>query len=215
MGKIKKFFTEFKEFISKGSILDMAVGVIIGASFKAIITALVDNVFMPLITMAIPGGLDGLVTVLNPNSALCAASNEAAVAAIPASTTTVIYWGYVYDTSTVNVMNWGKLISAIIDFIIIAFILFIIVKAAMKFHSQADKIKAARDAYTVEERKALHKQGHSYSEINKMAEEKAEKDAADKAAAEAAAKASQETEITLLHDIKELLSKQGDEKSSK
>ncbi|MCI2069147.1 MAG: MscL family protein [Bacilli bacterium] len=207
MGKIKKFFTEFKAFISKGSILDLAVGVVIGGAFSAIITALVNKVLMPVITLAVPGGLDGLVTVLS-GTALCSADNEAAIAAIPASTTTVTYWGLVYDASTVNVINWGAFINAVINFIIIAFILFCILKAVMSFKANEARIKAASDAYTIEERKALHKEGHSYREINKMAEEKVEKEAKAKAEADAAAKAAAETEIGLLHDIKDLLIQQ-------
>jgi large conductance mechanosensitive channel len=206
MGKVKQFFMDFRAFISKGSILDMAVGVVIGAAFNAIINALVKNILMPVVTMAIPGGLDGLVTVLNHSeSVLCAADNEAAIAAIPASTTTVTYWGYVYDASTVNVINWGIFINAIINFLIIGFIMFCIVRAAMKFHNNEDKIKAVKGAYTVEERKALRKQGKSNREIDKMAEDKVAKEAADKAAADAEAKAHQETEVGLLHDIKAML----------
>jgi len=55
MGKIKATWNEFKEFISKGNIIDMAVGVIIGNSFKAIITSLVDNIIMPLVGLLMGG----------------------------------------------------------------------------------------------------------------------------------------------------------------
>ncbi len=55
MGKIKATFEEFKEFISKGNIIDMAVGVVIGNSFKAIITSLVDNIIMPLVGLLLGG----------------------------------------------------------------------------------------------------------------------------------------------------------------
>ena len=60
---MKKFFKEFKEFISRGNILDMAVGVVIGSAFGAIVTALV-NILLSLCLWAVPGGLKGLVTVL-------------------------------------------------------------------------------------------------------------------------------------------------------
>ena len=83
---MKKFFEEFKEFISRGNVIDMAVAVIIGNAFKAIITALVDNVIMPLISLAV-GGLnftewkwvltpattemvDGVETVVTPEVAV-------------------------------------------------------------------------------------------------------------------------------------------------
>lgn len=55
MGKLKATLQEFKEFISKGNIIDMAVGVVIGNSFKAIVTSLVDNIIMPLVGLVLGG----------------------------------------------------------------------------------------------------------------------------------------------------------------
>ena len=55
MGKLKQTLIEFKDFISKGNIIDMAIGVVIGNSFKAIISALVDNIIMPLIGLLLGG----------------------------------------------------------------------------------------------------------------------------------------------------------------
>ena len=60
---MKKFFADFKAFISRGNVLDMAVGVIIGGAFGAIVTALV-NILLSLCTWGVPGGIKGLVTVL-------------------------------------------------------------------------------------------------------------------------------------------------------
>ena len=60
---MKKFFADFKAFISRGNVLDMAVGVIIGGAFNAIVTALV-NILLSVCTWGVPGGLKGLVTVL-------------------------------------------------------------------------------------------------------------------------------------------------------
>ena len=68
---MKKFFADFKAFISRGNVLDMAVGVIIGGAFNAIVTALV-NILMSVCTWRLPGGIKGLVTVLdsaNPTQA--------------------------------------------------------------------------------------------------------------------------------------------------
>ena len=61
--KMKKFLSDFKAFISRGNILDMAVGVVIGGAFGAIVTALV-NILLSVCLWAVPGGLKGLVTVL-------------------------------------------------------------------------------------------------------------------------------------------------------
>ena len=60
---MKKFFSDFKAFISRDNILDMAVGVVIGGAFGAIVTALV-NILLSVCLWAVPGGLKGLVTVL-------------------------------------------------------------------------------------------------------------------------------------------------------
>ncbi|MBP3713660.1 MAG: large conductance mechanosensitive channel protein MscL [Bacilli bacterium] len=198
MGKVKKFFSDFKAFITRGNIIDMAVGVIIGGAFSAIINALVNAVLMPLITTAIPGGLEGFVTVLNHNAAL---PTEKTV-------NTVSYWGITYDKDVVNVMNWGTLINAIINFIIIGFILFIILRVVMNAKANMEHSKELADAFTKEERKAMRAEGKSFKEINKLAEEKIAAEKAEKARLEAEAKANAVTEITLLTDIKALLEKQ-------
>lgn len=102
---MKKFFGEFKEFISKGNVLDLAVGVIIGGAFAGIVNALIDNLINPLIAMI--GGKDvGLAVKING-----------------------------------QVLNFGAFISAIINFIIIAFIVFLIVKSANKAKEIAKKNK--------------------------------------------------------------------------
>ncbi len=205
MNRVKKFFADFRDFISKGSILDMAVGVVVGAAFKEIVNALVNNILMPLITAAIPGGLDGFVTVLNPS--------EAAVTSSTAST--IAYWGVTYDKDIVNVINWGTFINAIINFLIIAFIMFIIVRSAMKFNNYRVHEAKLNKAFTSDEIKALKKEGKSYTKIRKLAEEKVaaqDKAAAEKAAADKEAAAHADTELSLLKDIKTLLTEQKEEK---
>jgi large conductance mechanosensitive channel len=97
---MKKFIAEFKEFISKGSVLDLAVGVIIGGAFSAIVNALIDNIINPLI--ACIGGTD---------------------------------IGFAFEIIKGNEatkVNLGAFISAILNFIIIAFVIFLIVKSANK-----------------------------------------------------------------------------------
>ena len=103
---MKKLFSDFKKFISKGNVIDLAVGMIIGASFTAIVTALVNYIFKPLIA-AIPGA-DG-------TSALKVTLRQA-----------------VYDsagnlTSEAVVLDFGEVISAIITFMLTAVILLAIV----------------------------------------------------------------------------------------
>ena len=102
---MKKFFEEFKEFISKGNVIDMAVAVIIGNAFKAIITALVDNVIMPLISLAV-GGLNFTEWkwVLSPATVVDGV-----------------------ETAEVAV-SYGILLQAVIDFLIVAFCIFVALK---------------------------------------------------------------------------------------
>ncbi len=131
--KGSELFNEFKKFITKGNVIDMAIGVIIGASFSAIVNSLVQGILMPIITFAIPnGGIDGLVTVLNPNAAL------------PSDTTqnTIQYWGVTYDADVVNIINWGAFINAIINFFAVAIFLFVLLKTYTYLKVKKEKIKA-------------------------------------------------------------------------
>lgn len=117
---MKKLFKEFKDFISKGSVLDLAVGMIIGAAFTAIITALVTNILQPLINM-IPVSETGLQTVLR-KAVLDDAGNVLTEAVI---------------------LNWGAVISAVITFLLTALVLFAIIKAINTAKKGAEKIKEA------------------------------------------------------------------------
>lgn len=105
---------EFRDFIAKGNVLDLAVGVIIGAAFGKIVASLTDDVIMPVIGRLF-GGLDfsNKYTVLSgsvePGTSLAAARAAGA-----------------------NVLAWGSFVSALINFVILAWIIFLIVKAANK-----------------------------------------------------------------------------------
>ena len=122
----KGFFGEFKEFISRGNVLDMAVGVIIATAFGKITTALVNTVLMPFIGY-IFGGSDATAAL---NITLKAAEVDAAT-------------GEVIKEATV--LGFGTFLSAIIDFIIVAFVVFCIVKAFNKAHEAAEKRKKAEE----------------------------------------------------------------------
>lgn len=101
---MKKFFSEFKTFIMRGNVLDLAVGVIIGAAFQAIVTSLTDNIISPILGLF--GGMN---------------FDEFAV--------------------TINgaTIGYGKFITAVINFIIMAFIIFLIVKLVNKVMSIGKK----------------------------------------------------------------------------
>lgn len=125
---MKKFFNEFKEFITKGNVLDMAVGVIIGAAFKDIVTSLTNDLISPI--LGIFGGVDfsDLKLVIGTKEVVDAAG-----------VTTIVE----------NTLNYGAFITAIINFLIMAFIIFMLVKgvtAVEKLSLQAFKKKQAEEA---------------------------------------------------------------------
>lgn len=113
---MKKFLEEFKAFALKGNVMDLAVGVIIGAAFQNIVTALTENFINPLIALCTGGaGEDGVV---------------------------------IGGTFTINgvVFNYGAFISAIINFLIMAFILFLLIKGVNKLMTIGKKKEAAAAA---------------------------------------------------------------------
>ena len=99
---MKKFFAEFKEFALRGNVIDLAIGVVIGGAFGAITTSLVNDIIMPLISM-LTGGVD----FSQWKWVLKEAVGESAEVAV----------------------NYGNLIAVILNFIIIALVLFLVVKA--------------------------------------------------------------------------------------
>ena len=184
---MKKFFKEFKQFISKGNVLDMAVGVIIGGAFSAIVTALTNNILMPCINWILGGedGLQGAYTFLTKK--------------------------YVEGTTEIDLassiyIDWGAFITAIINFLLIAIVLFCIVKAINGLNAGVKKGKERFAPLSKDEVKALRKEGKSFSEIEVIAKEKAAADAeAARIAAEEAAANAPKTEQQLLSEIVELL----------
>lgn len=201
MKKMKKFLTDFRDFITKGNILAMAVGVIIGGAFKGIINVLVKNILMPVVTLAIPGGIDGLVTVLNESEA-------SIVGAVPDGVNTVSYYGTVYNADIVNVINWGTFINELINYIIIAFVLFIIIRSVMMLNMKRQELKEISSAFTVDEQKALRENGKSLKEIIDLAKEKVTQEKIEKETAEKAKAAAKDSELSVLKDIKTLLENQ-------
>lgn len=96
---MKGFFGEFKKFISRGNVMDMAVGVIIGGAFTAIVTSLVNDVLMPVLSL-ITGGMDF--------SSMCLVLGSG---------------------ETPATLNYGNFIAAVINFLLVAFAVFCMVKA--------------------------------------------------------------------------------------
>lgn len=106
---MKKFFKEFKEFISKGNVMDLAVGVIIGGAFTAIVNSLVNDIVTPLLSL-ITGGFDF--------SSLAVSLGEGEEAAV---------------------LSYGAFISAIINFLLTALVIFIIIKSINKFRKKTEE----------------------------------------------------------------------------
>ena len=113
---------EFRDFAVKGNMIDLAIGVIIGAAFGAIVSSIVDDIFMPLIGLVI-GGIDfsNLFVVLSNPDNVAVPSIAAAKAA---------------GISTLNV---GLFINAVVKFTIIAFVLFMVVKGINSLKREAAK----------------------------------------------------------------------------
>ena len=121
---MKKFIAEFKEFAMKGNVVDMAIGVVIGAAFGKITTSLVNDVIMPLISR-ITGGVDfsGWKWVLK-----AAEVDETGA-----------------ETAAEIAVNYGSFIAVVLDFLIIAFVLFLVVKAINKLRSIGKKEPAEEE----------------------------------------------------------------------
>ncbi|MFC2764776.1 MAG: large conductance mechanosensitive channel protein MscL [Lancefieldella parvula] len=120
---MKKFLEEFKEFIQQGNVMDMAIGIIIGGAFTAIVTSLVNDIINPFIKLISGGG------------------TEVSGLSIPVP-------------GTQNGIDFGAFISAIINFLIIAFIVFCMVKTLNKF-MKASKLEKDKEE-AVEEVAAPH-----------------------------------------------------------
>lgn len=193
---MKKFFGEFKTFIKRGNVIDLAVGVIIGGAFSAIVTALTNNILMPIINwvlLAITGGkgLEEIYTYLNK------------VETVDLEGKTVI------DLESSIYIDWGAFITAIINFILIALVIFVIVKIINNMNEGAAARKNRFAPLTKDEVKKLRAEGKKEEEILAVAAaRKAEEEEAAKKAAEEAAANAPETEQQLLCEIRDLLKSQ-------
>lgn len=101
---MKKFFSEFKEFVSKGNVLDLAVAVVMGSAFGKIVSSLVDNIIMPLFGILVGQNFADLSVKINGSP-----------------------------------LAYGLFIQAVIDFLIIAFFIFIFTKIINRFKKKEEK----------------------------------------------------------------------------
>ena len=201
--KVKGFFEEFRKFITRGNVLDMAIGVIVGGAFTAIVNGLSNNILKPLINWLLAEllngeGLSGAITMLSPKY------DDMGVLLLAES----IY------------IDWGAFISAILNFFLIAFVLFSIIKICNRiavareeyFHGEEMTKKRAILRICVEEKVRKKQAKIIYAKrLEEAKAKKAEEEAKAKAEAERLQKEEQERAMAntkLLEEIRDLLKAQ-------
>ncbi len=184
----KGFFGEFKAFISRGNVMDMAVGVIIGGAFTAIVTALTNGILRPLINGAIYAIFGGKQDALSKMYTFLV-KTEAADGTI--------------DLAKSIYIDWGAFLSAIINFLLIALVLFLIIKIINNVHDAAGKMKDVGARAKEKQARGLKLTKKEKAALAKIAEEEA---AAEKAKAEAIPEPPVVDEnLELLKEIRDLL----------
>lgn len=193
---MKKFFQEFKKFISRGNVMDMAVGTIIGAAFTAIVTALSNGILKPIINMVLYycfGGdndaLDKMYTVL-------------------VKVYKVEDGKQVLDLANSILIDWGAFISAIINFLLVAFVLFLIIRTFNNIKDGAEKTKNIENIINFKNSKGikLNKKELAYLE-EKRAKEEAVAALEAKKKEEEAKPAPKDPVVELLEEIRDSLNK--------
>lgn len=121
---MKKFFSEFKTFISRGNVVDMAVGVIVGGAFGKITNSLVNDVIMPAVSMLL-GGVDFTAWKIVLKEAVMELGAD----------------GLLVETAPEVAIKYGSLIAVIVDFLILAFSVFCMVKAINVMREKAEALK--------------------------------------------------------------------------
>lgn len=212
---MKKFFTEFKKFITRGNVVDMAVGIIVGGAFTAIVNGVSNFVLKPLTNWLLAlvfskDSLTDLYTVLTP----AYQTDDTGAFILNDAGEKVL------DLANSIYLDWGSLINAVINFFLTAFVLFVIVKLLNKLREEHDEMAEKVRDYTPTkaERKEMRAKGIKLSDLDAVKAFLDEKDreaeeAAAKAKAEADAKAAAEraanpTAEDLLKEIRDLLKKE-------
>ena len=203
MAKKSKFFGEFKTFITRGNVIDMAVGVIVGGAFTAIVNSLSNNILRPLINwlLALILGKDSLSEIYTFLQVVYK-TDENGVQAV--------------DLAESIYIDWGAFINAIINFFIIAIVLFTIVRIINNIREFNDDIKEGASKVILDRDEIAELKEHGVNirnrkEVDAYFDEKARllKKAEEEAKAEAEAKAverdAQMTTEDLLKEIRDLL----------
>lgn len=180
---MKNFFVEFKKFITRGNVLDMAVGVIVGSAFTAIVNGLSNFILKPLINwlLALILGANSLTELYTPLKEVRLEDGT-------------------LDLANSIYIDWGSFINAIINFLLVALVLFIIVRFFNKLRSCEE---GKYFGYDKKEYFKMRKQGLSRDDIEQKSIQR-DKEIAEKKALEDEEKRKHTTE-GLLEDIKKLL----------
>ena len=189
---MKGFFAEFKKFITRGNVIDMSVGVIVGSAFTAIVNGLGNNILKPLINWIL-----ALLFGANSLSEIYTVLKEVRLEDGTLDLANSIY------------IDWGAFINAVINFFIIAFVLFVIVKVINALREEHKELIAVR--HSREDRKAMKALGiklYDKAAVDAYYAEKLAKAEAEKKAAEEKARIERENNPTteeLLKQIRDLI----------
>lgn len=204
MLKKTTFFTDFKTFITRGNVIDMAVGVIVGGAFTAIVNSMSNNILKPIINWI-------LALVLGKNSLSEIYTFLQKVEKVDDTGATVV------DLAESIYIDWGALINAIINFLVIALVLFTIVRVINNLRAFNGDVLSVVDKSTLSraEKKELKEHGINHKDkeavkayyaekerVSAEAEARAKAEADAKAAAERAANPTSED---LLREIRDIL----------
>lgn len=202
---MKKFFEEFKKFITRGNVVDMAVGVIVGGAFTAIVNGLSNNILKPIINYVL-----FLVLGKDSLSEVYTFLHKEVVDVLDEAGTVI---GTEIDLAQSIYIDWGAFINAVINFFLIAIVLFTIVKIFNKFREERQELseKLGKGKLTKAQKKELKAAGikvrdkaavEAYFAQKKLAEE--QKAAEEKAAAKAEREANPTTEDLLKQILAEI-----------
>ncbi len=204
MAKKSTFFEDFKKFIMRGNVIDMAVGVIVGGAFTAVVNSMSNNILRPIINwiLTLILGKDSLSEVYTFLQTAYKTDESGA---------------QVIDLAESIYIDWGALINAVINFLVIAFVLFTIVRMINNLRDLNEGIVSVvdRNTFTKAERKELKANGINpknfeaakayFIDKERLAKEEEERARAEAEAAAAAERAANPTSEDLLKEIRDLL----------
>lgn len=172
---MKKFFSDFKKFITKGNIVDLAIAVVIGGAFGKIVTSMVNDIIMPLIGLA-SGGVN--------------------VAELKWVVSEAVYNGPALVAAEVAV-KYGAFLQSVIDFLIIAFFIFIALRVLVAAKSRFDEVRDNVKSLTKKQIKKLKKRGLTDEQIADLSTQQQEPEKVEVV--------KQQTTEDLLTEIRDLL----------